>query len=176
MVKFSYWQVTPKQYELLRVLAETGSVEQAVKAVGENKYKLGLMLAVPEGKSLNTFQKAYNHVMDGLSKDFDYSKVKNLSTLKTIVEDMSGVLQEETKWDDEGNQIGPSIDEKAKAANVILKAIGEMNKMQDGNLAVKKTEHNERKVELKGTIDLSKPPEEDTEELEDTEYEELTDG
>jgi len=88
MVKFSYWRVTEKQHKLLTVLAETGSVDQAVKSVGSTKYKLGLMLATPEGKEPSAFVKAYDHVMAGLARDFDYSKVKNLSTLKGVIEDM----------------------------------------------------------------------------------------
>ena len=160
MVKFSYWQVTEKQHELLTVLAETGSVDMAVKAVGSTKYKLGLMLATPEGKEPSAFVKAYDHVMNGLAKDFDYSKVKNLSTLKGLIEDMQNSMV-----------TSEFIEEKVKAANVMIKAIQEVNKMQEGNLAIKKSEHNEKKVELKAVIDLSKPAEE--EEMERLEAQEV---
>ena len=164
LMKFSYWRVTEKQHQLLTVLAETGSVDAAVKAVGETKYKLGLMLATPEGREPTPFQKAYEHVLAGLAKDFDYSKVRNLSTLKNVIDDMHSSMA-----------MAEDVNDKAKAASIMIKAIQEVNKMQEGNLAVKKSEHNEKKVELKGVIDLSKPVEEVELEAEEVDFEETDD-
>ena len=163
MVKFRYWTVTPKQQTLLATLAETGSVDSACRAVGMTKYQLGQALA---GKRETPFQKAYNHVMDGLAKSHDFSKVGNLQMLKTVVDDMQ-------------DRMVNAEDPKAavSAAGVLLKAIAEINKMQDGNLAAKKSEHEEKKFEFKvGTlIDLTKSADEQEEEqeAEDTDYIEI---
>lgn len=160
MVKFKYWMVTPKQHLLLDTLSTTGSVDSACKAVGMNKYQLGIALT---GKTVTPFQKAYNHVIEGLARSHDFSKLGNLQQLNGIVSDMQirMINSEDTK-------------EAAAAAKVLLSAIAEINKMQEGNLAVKKSSHEEKKIEFKvgSIIDLTKQADEEQEEeeTEETDY------
>lgn len=166
MVKFKYWTLTPKQHQLLTRLAETGDVNTACNEVGMNKWQLGQALS---GKKETPFVKAYNNVMEGLARNHDFSKVGNLQKLNDVVSDMKDRMlgAEDTK-------------SAASAAKVLLQAIAEINKMQEGNLAVKKSSHEEKKIEFKvgSLIDLSKPAYEEEEEKEadeETDYIDITD-
>ena len=145
LVKYSYWTVTPLQKEFLEAMDEKGNPSEALRAIRKDNY--WLMTALSAAKN-TPFKRAYSNAVKRLEESYTYSKLRNLSDLDAIRNDLFNRLSN-TK----------DVKEATSIASVLKGIIGEINKMQEGHIAVQRKETVEKKIEFKGTIDLSKPRE-----------------
>lgn len=158
MVRYSGVMITPKQAEFLDVFQETGDFNSACSEVGLKPSKVRASL-----QSGSKFRMAYDKVMESLAESFDYSKVKNLTSLSKTRDKLEGAMMDALSRDD--------IKEASFVSGALIKCIQEMNKMVDGNLAAQKKIQENHEFKFQGVIDLSGKPSEDK--MIDIEYEDL---
>lgn len=145
MVKFSYWTITPLQKEFLEAMLANGSPDAGLKAVRKDNY--WLMMALSAEKDTH-FKRAYRSAVSQLENSAAFSKLKNLTDLDRMRNDLFARMAS-----------AESGKEYTGYVNAMMKVIAEINKMQEGHIAVQKKETLERKIEYKGVIELGKPRE-----------------
>lgn len=146
MVKYSYWEVTPKQKVFLEELAATGSAKEACKQSGI-EYK-DFKKSITESES--NFVTAYRHTLEKIDDDFDYSRYRNLHDLNALRDRLLDELE------DVKNNPEATIAEVVALTKGAVSIIQEMNKMKEGNLAATKRINENRDLKLNATIDLTK--------------------
>jgi hypothetical protein len=159
--EFRGYMVSPKQHAFLLHFQDTASIDKACKACGMRKDKLKDAVA-REGTD---FSSAYTSVLKGIEKSYEFSKVKNLSELA----EMRDTMMEKAKL--ELQKPKGKIGDAAFAFNSALKAIQEINKMQEGNLAATKKVNENVDISFSAKIDLTK--EEDEDKMIDISHEEI---
>lgn len=162
MVRYSHWEVTPKQYDFLDRLMICGDVKTACYDSGLRYDELKRALSFED----TPFKRAYNSVLKKLDDNFDFSRHKNLYDLDKIrnrlLNELDGLENKEQPID---------VGEVVSLAKAAVSVIDTMNKMVDGNLAASRKISEHKEIKLTGVIDMTKPREENA--VEDGDYEDI---
>lgn len=145
MVMFHDHRVSPLQYSFLKAFVDTGDVKAACNLSGMRNNKLKMTL---QG-SKTPFVQAFREVMNNVSNDFNYSKVKNLYELASIRDRLMEIANKKLEGGD------ADLRNATSAMTGALKAMQEMNKMVDGNLAAQKKVNENIDITVEGVIDMT---------------------
>ena len=157
MVRYKGAMVTPKQAEFLEIFSEIGDFNAACREVGLKPTKVRASLG-----SSSAFSDAYEKVMENLADDFSFSKVKNLTVLGKMRDNLFEQMQVAQK--------GGDVKSLAFLSGAAIKCTQEINKMIEGNLAAQKKIQENVDLKIEGVLDLT--PKDDRKVI-DVEYEDL---